>query len=56
MALSAAGQSDVETIKSWKLNERHYGGILRPKYLQSSPPGNIVYCSWHPGASVRASY
>lgn len=27
LVLSACGQSDVETIKSWRLNERHYGGM-----------------------------
>lgn len=23
---SASGQSDLEVVKSWRLNERHYGG------------------------------
>jgi 2,3-bisphosphoglycerate-dependent phosphoglycerate mutase len=27
IALSAAGQKKVETIRSWKLNERHYGAL-----------------------------
>lgn len=27
IALSAAGQSSVRTIKSWRLNERHYGAL-----------------------------
>ena len=27
LALSKSGQSGVETIKSWKLNERHYGAL-----------------------------
>ena len=26
LTLSAAGQSGVEVVRSWKLNERHYGG------------------------------
>jgi 2,3-bisphosphoglycerate-dependent phosphoglycerate mutase len=26
LSLAAAGQSDVEVIRSWRLNERHYGG------------------------------
>ena len=27
IALSACGQSDTEVIRSWKLNERHYGAL-----------------------------
>lgn len=40
MALSASGQSSVETIRSWKLNERHYGALQGhvkncPKLIES---------------------
>ena len=27
LALSAAGQGDLELIRDWRLNERHYGGL-----------------------------
>jgi 2,3-bisphosphoglycerate-dependent phosphoglycerate mutase len=27
MAMAAAGQGDLEFVKDWRLNERHYGGL-----------------------------
>ncbi len=41
MALASAGQSNVETIRSWRLNERHYG--LLQGHAKDSPDLTSIF-------------
>jgi 2,3-bisphosphoglycerate-dependent phosphoglycerate mutase len=56
IVLSASGQSDIETVRTWRLNERHYGalqGHLKncPKLIESFGEDKLI--EWRRSYNVR---